>query len=244
MPAQPLSSLRKMVGLTIAPYAVSESSLGHMPMQVIATWAGVDNLQTSIIAHLLKSEHSAIHAMLMALKSTDGRRAAIEALVKSLAPEADYDLYSAIQLASKPSRKQRNAFAHNIWAVSPQIEDALILIDAGALSTFHLESHVYDTKQATEERYQEWAKEVSSGVPPSKAKIGTAPQLDYRQMFVYKFADFQEAIYDAGTALQNHVLLSHVFNHDSDLSDRARQQLNSQSPVRAAIQKIRRERNR
>jgi hypothetical protein len=62
--------------------------------------------------------------------SVDARLKAVNAAIDIVLDTPDVDLYEAIvRSALKPAQKHRNQFAHWIWADSPDLPDAILLVD-------------------------------------------------------------------------------------------------------------------
>ncbi len=116
-------------------------------LKVIAFWAEIEGDLATILAAMLKADVATGVAMYEALSMGEGRRAALSAAARQALPEWQAKLFEAIQFATSPSRKQRNAFAHNLWATADDLPDAILLMDPKVVSKVtvsHRQRHVVD----------------------------------------------------------------------------------------------------
>jgi hypothetical protein len=97
---------------------------------VISTWAFCDTYLAAMLCRFLKADAAWVVAqMLDAVTSSDARKAAITAAAKASLPDKDFAQYQRVMKEITPSRNTRNRFAHWLWGASPEMPDALILMD-------------------------------------------------------------------------------------------------------------------
>src|SRR5271156_4524441 len=99
-----------------------------------------------MVAQFLRADFAVVRAMLQALIGAGGKRAAMDAAAKSALSEEDCLYYDALMRAIKTSRNKRNDFVHHLWGISPDIPDALLLLDPtqAIASQFAIESYISD----------------------------------------------------------------------------------------------------
>lgn len=103
---------------------------------VIHIWAGIDITMELMAAVFLKADYVVVHEMLAALMSSDGKRAAITAAARETLGDEDFQLYESIMKAIGPSRMRRNEFTHHLWGVSPEVPNALVLLNPKDMARF------------------------------------------------------------------------------------------------------------
>ena len=131
MSPQPLRNHRPDAHISFAPTCHSrQPQLAALVMEVIAEWSYVESELAGVLAGLLESNVSMTAAMLTGIQSSEASRAAVRAAVAYARPD-DIELFDDAMRAIKPIRARRNEYAHGLWADSPDIPDALILIESG-----------------------------------------------------------------------------------------------------------------
>jgi len=209
-----------------------------MPMVVIATWAQIDNSLAGLLAAMLHSEHRIVVSMLDALRSSEGRRAAIEAGVKSAASADDFDMFRAIQKVTKQSRVYRNAFAHGLWAYTPQIADALLLVKPSAVTALGVD--LKDYLGASEARLVEWRESAKVGIPPPKGP--PLPDIDRSRILVFRRRDLEEEVKSATDAYELTVQLASMLAAADPAREKVRQRLLKSPQIAELVQKYSHER--
>jgi len=127
---QPLSRVVPQASIDISSGSINRRpELALEALKVIAFWAGIEGDLATILAAMLKSDVATGVAMYEALTGSEGRRAALLAAARQALPEWLYILFEAVQIATKPSRNQRNAFAHGIWATCAELPDAILSLN-------------------------------------------------------------------------------------------------------------------
>lgn len=131
--SNPLSRVKPKAGVRVRFSALRDRpQLAVEAMQVIATWAYTDTQLACLTATFLKADFVVVSAMLDALTSSDGKRAAITGAADAVldkTPGDEWDLFQRVMGKINPWRKTRNAFAHSLWAVSDDLPNALLLVE-------------------------------------------------------------------------------------------------------------------
>jgi hypothetical protein len=97
-------------------------------------------------AQFLQADFKVVRGMLQALTGAGGKRAAMDAAAKAALSAEDYPFYEALMKAIRSSRNRRNDFVHHLWGYSPDIPDALLLLDPkeALASQFATERYISD----------------------------------------------------------------------------------------------------
>jgi hypothetical protein len=183
---QPLSRVKRDAEIEIGPGGLlAHPNFAVMVTQVISAWSYIDGTFAALVAQLLKADIAAGAAMYQALNGSEAKRAVLLAAVDANHPEWQQLLLRAVLKAIKPSRDQRNDFAHNIWASSKQLPDAVLLIAPEA----HIARHV--KLRQVDDIF------MSGREVPEKDK---KPDYDRSKIQVYREADFKKAVSGASHA--------------------------------------------
>ena len=125
---QPLSRVHPNPKIEMYASAIGNSPFAADAMRVIACWSQIEAEFSSLLARMLKADVEAGVAMYHSLVSSEAKKAAISAAAATALPEWQKILLMAVQKVTKPSRDQRNEFAHGVWGVAKQIPDAVLLV--------------------------------------------------------------------------------------------------------------------
>ena len=200
---QPLSTLSPPEeGLKIVSFTQDELSkrpeLAAKVMRIIGIGSFIDHRLAEMIANFLKADFEAVTAMLSALSSIEGRRAAMKAAAKTVLSEDDYRLYAAVLKATTPPRKQRNKYAHHLWGTANYIPDGLLLIDPQDFAR-------RDAKYAAEYRSHRDDLDTFLARRPPHTPMPKPPKMelfDYTKVMVYRKEDIDRDIEDALKAVE------------------------------------------
>lgn len=137
---QPLSNMKvnKFVFID-SDVTVKQPNLCAKIMKVIAIWSDIETKYTQIATTCLNSDFLTVNNMLQAISSSEGKRAAIKAAVKSAYPQ-HFDIFEAVEKVIKPSRDRRNEFAHHVWVNAPGVPDSICLVDPKHIASQGAES--------------------------------------------------------------------------------------------------------
>lgn len=178
---QPLSRVHSNPSVTVSSGAIANSpDCARLVMRVIADWAHIDGDISTILTTLLGADVAVGAAMYQALTGGDARRAALLGAAQKALPPWKYILLQAVLKATKPSRDERNDFAHHVWGNVKEIPDALLLMHPHVVLEMNV-SH-------REVRY-----EGNQGVITPKG-------LDTSKIMVYYHADFATAVVRSSNA--------------------------------------------
>lgn len=103
--------------------------IGLLVAECIAQWPEVENVLGHVLAMLLETEARAAIAMLSSLASTAAQTAIIEAAAETKLRNDQKEVFDAILMLVRQVGKERHKMAHWCWGSSPQLPDALLLID-------------------------------------------------------------------------------------------------------------------
>ena len=110
-------------------------ALAVLAMEAIASWSNVEAFMLSFFVTLLGGETLA-STVYLALDGSGPKMAAIRAAASAAlgATPERLSLFRALLDIAKTNQKARDKLAHWTWGYSPQLPDALLLVDPKALS--------------------------------------------------------------------------------------------------------------
>lgn len=170
---QPLSRVRP--GANIGP---SNDAMDRYPSlalwisKVISMYAAADVEWPGIAAVIKHTSPETFVAIHNDLKSDAAQRAMVKAVAKEYLEAAEMKLLQAVEKAIKPARDIRNRFAHHLWGTSPEVPDALLLIEPAPYIR-HLAWYV--------------------GMFDRKQDASTRPEIPYDRIMVYRESDMRSA---------------------------------------------------
>lgn len=183
---QPLSRVKKKAEVEVNQGGLmAHPNFALMVMRVIATWSFIDSTLAGLLVGIMKADIAAGAAMYQALTGSEARRTVLLAAVDSNQPEWQQLLLRAVLKAIKPSRDQRNDFAHSVWASSKQLPDALLLIPPDA------NAELIVRRRKIEDIY------MSDAHVPDEDRN---PDFDRDKIQVWREKDFSQAVASASEA--------------------------------------------
>lgn len=135
MPPQPLSIVKPDATVILGNAghrALSERrDLAVLAMEAIASSSNVDSFLLSLFVVLLGGDASLAARIYLHLETQSAKSAALnEAIGKLQGYAPKYAaLVRAIVAISKTNQKARDRLAHHVWGISPDLPDALLLVD-------------------------------------------------------------------------------------------------------------------
>ena len=196
----PLSRVSPRASAYFAPDALLQrSELAPLVAHVIGTWARCDYAIAALLTQFLKSDFKVVYAMYESLTSNEARRAVIHAAAQASLPSDRFELFQRVMRAVTASRTTRNDFVHKIWAISPEIPEALLLVD---ISDFMIPNINVSEMMA-------W-KRQSHPKPESFA----IKSLERKHILVYRKKELEHAVKQANLANQ---MLGRLHNALSDV---------------------------
>lgn len=228
MGSQPLSRVKRNASTRFDPdVLLSHPKLAVFPVTTISRWARTDATFAELLSAMLKSPDLVIGmAMYQALIGGASRQTALLAAAEVALSTEDYWLLKAVIKANKPSRDQRNDFAHYLWGVSDDVPDALLLVDPT----------VFVRHLTTRSLY-------SKNMLAMISRFGNARpsgELDHSKVQVYRERDLEQAAHDAAEAGSRAFLLNIAIDHDrfGSTADQMRQRLLNVPAVRQAFETL------
>lgn len=114
---------------------IGDNPLAHNPelaflaMQAIATWSDVEQFMLRLYVTLAGGAKSDAAALFLALESDGPKNQAINTLAERKLDKQNQAVLATIQKLASTQYKKRNALAHQTWGWSPNLTDALLLVD-------------------------------------------------------------------------------------------------------------------
>jgi len=105
--------------------------LSLLALSAIASWSNVDLALLRVFMQLMGGPESMSASIYVALGGQTAKNAAIHAAARSAlsARPNEYALLKALLKLAKTNQKFRDKLAHWVWAYSPALPDALLLMD-------------------------------------------------------------------------------------------------------------------
>lgn len=218
---QPLSRVRANTRIAAdALYVLNYPEFATKVLRVIAHWSHIDGNLATILSRMLDADIAAGAAMYTALISGEAKRSALLAAARHKLSEHDFLLLQACFKATKASRDERNNFAHHIWGVSEDVEDALLLMPHTVILDVNIS-------------YRQRTEKTDNG-----GWVISPADFDASKIMVYREIDFQKAVESASEADE---IFKLFYGHISRRNGQALKMLSSSLPIRRAIQPMIRE---
>lgn len=115
--------------------------LALLTIEAIASWSNVENFMLGLFIQLLGGNESLASDVFLSLEAQSAKTAAIQAaanFVLKNEPEK-IKILKAILSMAKTNEKSRNKLAHWVWGDSPDIQDALLLINPKTTTIYDLD---------------------------------------------------------------------------------------------------------
>lgn len=105
-----------------------------LAMEAIASWSNVEAFMLRLFVELLGGKKSLAAEVFLSLKGQTAKDSAIRAAAEFSLKERPNELriLNAILSIAGTNKKHRNKLAHHTWGFSPQLPDALLLVDPRA----------------------------------------------------------------------------------------------------------------
>jgi hypothetical protein len=234
MAPQPLPAVRADASIMIENNTLADRpELAAKIMHVISLWSSIESAFATLLCYLLGADLEIGVGMYQSLISSEAKRAALDGAAKQALSPEDYTLFRAVVKVVKPSRERRNDFAHHLWGHSPQLPDAVLLVDPKF--SFDMHTSMKRFEAALEER-REKAIRTGDFTPRLEDIPHFHPSRD--NVMVYRPKDFDEEIREASKALWYASRLSMIFSRRDDtwgVSDRMRADLRNDTRVKAVL---------
>jgi hypothetical protein len=135
---QPLSRMMPNAGIILGnagdrPLA-RHPELAVLAIEAIASWSNVEAFMLRLFMQLLGGNESLAASVFLALENQASKTAAISAAAATALRErpAELNVLRAILSITKTNEKDRNKLAHGTWGDSPNIPDAVLLVNPRA----------------------------------------------------------------------------------------------------------------
>lgn len=151
MSPQPLSRVKSKAKFGFPGNALQQRpKLSTIIAQIIGRDAATEHRLSLILVDVLRADPKTAIAMYQSVQSSEARRAMLSAAVKARLRPDDRALFDAVLKAIAPSRRVRHSFAHHIWGLSPELPEALLLVDPADLLRFDADAAEVNRKMGIE----------------------------------------------------------------------------------------------
>jgi hypothetical protein len=176
MTAQPLSKVRSNANLHVgAVTAQMKPQLAAYVAQAVAFSAEIDTQLGELLASILGASARPAAAMYVALTSSASQRAALRAAAEVALTGERLDVFDVVMRLSDVALKDRNVFAHWVWAYIDELPDALLFVEPEALI-----EHNINPK----------SRSLQIGGP----RTLTNDQIDFSRVTVYRQKDLSQSV--------------------------------------------------
>jgi hypothetical protein len=109
--------------------------------ECIAKWADIETMLGILLTLLLDTDAKATLAMYSALESRAPQLRMLEAAAESKLSEEHFDLFAVLLLQHlKPAMRERDKLAHWCWGYSPELPEALLLLEPDEKTIMHMDA--------------------------------------------------------------------------------------------------------
>lgn len=216
---QPLRSVKRNARVFITADAISSNiKLATLVASVINYHARLEVELAVIFTHILGTSAPVGYQMYNSIESAAARSAILKASAQYSLNEEDNELFLVLHALFMRAAKKRHRLAHWVFGYSPDIPDALLLIEPEHLAEVHSNINQYDAK-------------------------ATSPSIiDTQKVFVYRQNDFREMCEQANQLEYFLSLFTLVVKRFPQLGDAPRATLLDTPQIREEL-KRRRERH-
>ncbi len=109
--------------------------------ECIVKWANIETMLGILLTLLMETDAKATLAMYAALENRAAQLRMLEAAAKSKLSQDHFDVYTVMfQQFVKPALRERDKLAHWCWGCSPEMPDALLLMEPDEKTMMHVEA--------------------------------------------------------------------------------------------------------
>lgn len=221
---QPLNKVAPNSGVIIDHDAMAQRpELAGLVAQTISAWSLTELMLGNFLAKMLGTSAQKGIAMYSAIDAFQPQMRALDAAASTFFDGEDRRLYETTMRVIRRAARTRHAFAHNIWGVSHQLPDALLLVEPDVIWAWTAEC-------------LEWGIRVHSDstlIP----KAPTPPDFDNSKVLVYRRVDFEEAIARTRRSTWLATQLAQMEPSIPHVADTIRRLLRGQPEIRSALAK-------
>jgi len=186
---QPLSRVFLDAKITVTPSALTRfPELAALVMHVISIWSHIEGDLAGVLSVMLKTDIRTGTGMYVALDGRRQRATTLEAAAKAALNDDEYNLVKRVMKAISSSVRQRDQFAHQVWAFSEDLkEDALLLLQPKLITEINV-----GVRQAI----VDGMKQLDTGDGSVRYVIPyiPMPKIDNNQVMVYRKVDLQREV--------------------------------------------------
>jgi len=139
MDAELLSKVAPDAQLNMMDAATERPQLAILAAQIIADFTQAEAQLLATVSAFLKQDFRVVAEMVLAVNNPRARREAILAAARYTLGKEDYGLVKGAMKIFNVCRDHRNHWAHDIWGWSPELPDALLLMEAAYFHQFDAE---------------------------------------------------------------------------------------------------------
>jgi hypothetical protein len=226
MARQPLNYVRRRAKFRVPANALAERpELAALIGECIAVWSQVEAQLAILLSAIMKAETGITAAVFLSIRNSRAQREALSAAAQIGLKDRELEMFSAIALLYQSLDGQRTDLAHGVFAVSEDLPDALLWIDAKDFTNHHVES---------------WSDVPSNVFLAQLAKDAESEQKLRDKFFVYRKDDFislRDEIKDFWAAVFRFGMF--LRKPTSPLVEQEFQKLYTLAPIQRALQRVR-----
>jgi hypothetical protein len=175
MSRQPLNYVRRKAKVRVPANALAERpELAALIGECIAVWSQVETQLAILLSAIMKAETGITAAVFLSIRNSRAQREALTAAAQIGLKDRELEMFSAIAILYQSLDSQRTDLAHGLFAISEDLPDALLWIDAKYFTDYHVKS---------------WAV-ASKGLLGQIAKDAESEGKLRSEFFVYRKEDF------------------------------------------------------
>ena len=141
MSRQPLNYVRRNAKFRVPANALGERpELAALIAECIAVWSQAEAQLAILLSAIMKAETGITAAVFLSIRNSRAQREALAAAAQIGLKDRELEMFSAIALLYQSLDSQRTDLAHGLFAISEDLPDALLWIDAKHFTNHHVES--------------------------------------------------------------------------------------------------------
>jgi hypothetical protein len=172
MPRQPLLNVKPKARVRFAANALGERpALAALVGECIGFWSQLEAQLAILLSSIMRAETAIASAVFLSIRNSRAQREALAAAAQIGLQGRELEMFSAISLVYQPLDAQRTDLAHGLFAVSDDLPEAIVWVDA---------------KDFTRQHVQEWADFWKNPFGPSFSAVDEALK---PKLFIYREND-------------------------------------------------------
>jgi hypothetical protein len=200
------------------------TELAALVGECIAFWSHVEAQIAILLAAIMKAETAIASAVFLSIRNSRAQREALAEAAKVALKDRELEMFSAIAMVYQSLDGQRSDLAHGVFAMSDDLPDAILWVDA---------------KDFTKHTVENWVEQATDNLPFPAATSDDAVK---QSMFVYRKNDLmalRDDIKEFWKAVFLFGLYLRLSSSGMEIIEKQFQRLYDVPPIQRALSRLR-----